>query len=269
MIALFLHSFQRVRTLVLSVGLFVGLLQVVLVLVASSIQISGQFEQLAQLFPPFVRALIGPTMTAVLSFKGIVSLGYFEPAIIFAVVAMAIAVGTRIGAEVETGFIDLLLARPVARHRMITRAIVVAVVALCVVLGLMLTGTWVGLRTIAPEDVERPSQTLILSLAVNLWLLGLAWAGIAQAVAAGSRRRGVAGGICGILALVTFLLDFIARLWEPAQPYGWMSPFTYFNPTEMVSGAELPLQHVAVLAGIAVAGFAASYVVFLRRDIAR
>jgi hypothetical protein len=125
------------------------------------------------------------------------------------------------------------------------------------------------LSTIAPADAEKPSWVLIWSLAMNLWLLGLAWAAIAQAVASASRRRGVAGGICGLLALVTFLLDFIARLWEPAQPYGWMSPFTYFNPAEMVGGADLPLQHVAVLAGISLAGFAASYVVFLRRDIAR
>jgi ABC-2 type transport system permease protein len=269
MTVLLLHSLQRVRTLVLVIGLLLALLQGVLVLVASSIENSGQFAQLAELFPPFLRALMGPAMTAFLSFGGIVSLGYFEPAVIFAIVGLAIALGTRIALEVESGFIDLLLARPVPRHRMVTRAILVAILSLGVVVALMLSGTWIGLSTLAPDGAEMPSRSMILKLAANLGLLGLAWAGISLAIASASRRRGVAGGIAGVLALVTFLLDYIARLWEPAKPYAWLSPFTYFSPLDMVTGGELPVRHVVVLAGIALAGFATSYALFLRRDISR
>lgn len=269
MIPLLVHSFERVRTLVLAIGGLLSLLQVILVLVAGSIQNSGQFAELAKLFPPFVRALMGPALTAFLSFGGIVSLGYFEPAVIFAFTGLAIALGTRIAAEVESGFIDLLLSRPVPRHRLITRAILVGVISLALVLALMLAGTWAGLATLAPADAERPTPGLIPKLAVNLGLLGLAWNALALAVASTSSRRGVAGGIAGVIALVTFLLDYIARIWDAAKTVAWLSPFSYFSPLEMVTGGELPRQHAAVLIGIAVTGYLTAYAVFLRRDISR
>ena len=269
MTALLLHSLQRVRTLVVVIGLLLALLQFILILVARSIENAGQFAQLATLLPPFVRALMGPAVTAFLSFGGIVSLGYFEPGVIFAVVGLSIAVGTRIALEVETGFIDLILARPVARHRMVTRAIVVSIVSLSFVVALMLAGTWIGLRTLAPDTVEKPAARLILGLAANLGLLGMAWSSIGLAIASASRRRGVAGGVAGVLALVTFLLDYIARLWEPAKAFAWLSPFTYFSPLDLVTGGELLMKNVVVLGGIAVGGFVGAYVLFLRRDISR
>ena len=267
--ALLLHSLKRVRTLVLAIGLLLLWLQVTLILVAGSLHTSGQFAQLAKILPPFLRALLGPAMTAFLSFGGIVSLGYFEPGVIFAIVGISIAIGTRIALEVETGFIDLILAKPIARHKMVTRSIVVCIASLAAIIALMLVGSWVGLVTLAPQGSETPTATLILSLAANLGLLGLCWSGIGLAIASGSRRRGVAAGVTGVVALVTFLLDYIGRLWEPAQAVSWVSPFSYFNPLDLVTGGALPLQNFVVLAGIAVAAFGVSYVLFLRRDISR
>lgn len=269
MIALLLHSLGRVRALVLAIGALLAWLQLVLIVVAGSLESSGQFAQLAKLLPPFVQAMLGPSMTAFLSFGGIVSLGYFEPGVIFAVVGLAIAVGTRIAVEVETGFVDLILARPVPRHLLVTRAMLVALLSVGTVVALMLAGTWIGLATLAPADAERPSTGLILSLAANLGLLGLTWSSLSLAVACASRRRGVAAGISGVSALVLFLLDYVARLWEPAQRLAWLSPFHYFDPLAMVMGAELPGRHLIALSAMAAGGLAASYVFFLRRDISR
>jgi ABC-2 type transport system permease protein len=268
-IPLLLHSLRRVRTLVLAIGGLLALLQVILVLVAGSIQNSGQFAQLAKMFPPFVRALMGPALTAFLSFGGIVSLGYFEPGVIFAVIGLSITVGTRLAVDVESGFVDVLLARPIPRHRLVTVAILTGAVSLALPLLLMLGGTWIGLATLAPTGAELPAPAMILRLAANLGLLGLAWNSIALAIASGARRRGVASGIAGVLALVTFLLDYVARIWDAAKGWAWLSPFTYFSPLEMVTGGELHLRHVMVLAGIAALGWVCAYVVFLRRDISR
>ncbi len=269
MTALLLHSLQRVRTLVLVIGLLLALLQVILILVATSLDTGGQFAQLATLLPPFVRALLGPSVTAFLSFGGIVSLGYFEPGVIFAIIGLAIAVGTRIAYEVEIGFIDLILARPLARHVAVTRAVLVTLLSLGFVVGLMLTATWIGLQTLAPAAAEKPAAGMIFGLAANLGLEALAWSSISLAIASASRRRGVAAGIAGVSALVMFLLDYVARLWEPAHRIAWLSPFAYFDPLSIVTGAELPVRHVVVLVGIALGGFAAAYGLFLRRDISR
>jgi ABC-2 type transport system permease protein len=268
-IALLLHSLQRVRSLVLVIGLLLCLLQVILILVARSLDTGGQFAQLATLLPPFLRELLGPSVTAFLSFGGIVSLGYFEPGVIFAMVGLAIALGTRIAYEVETGFIDVMLARPVPRHWMVTRAILVNTLSLGFVVTLMLLGTWGGLSTLAPATAEMPSASMIAGMAVNLGLLGLAWSSIGLAVACASRRRGVAAGIAGIGALVLFLLEYVSDLWDPAKPFGKLSPFHYYDPLAMVTGGALPMGDVAVLAATALGGCATAYFLFLRRDISR
>jgi len=60
--------------------------------------------------------------------------------------------------EIESGFMDLILSRPLARHWIITRSII-----------LMISspgwcwddddGHWLGLNTLAPKDSVWPSRT--------------------------------------------------------------------------------------------------------------
>jgi ABC-2 type transport system permease protein len=248
-------------------GALLGGFQVVLIVVARSIQQSGGFEQLSALLPPFARELMGPSMASFMSFAGIVCLGYFHLAVMGALVALSIALATTPTSEIETGFIDLILSRPVARHWIITRTIIAVTLAIAAVLTLMMTGTWAGLEFLAPRGVEWPSVKLILSLVANLGLLMLCWSGVAMAIGAGSRRRSVAGGFAGLLALATFLLDYVGRLWQAAESVAWLSPFRYYSPFEMVMGNPLPSKNLLVLGAVAAAGFMAAYILFLRRDI--
>jgi ABC-2 type transport system permease protein len=264
---LLVHSLKRVRTLVLSMGLLLGGFQFVLILVARSVQRSGGFEELSALLPPFFREMLGPSLTSFMSFAGIVCLGYFHLSVIGALVAVSVMLATMPTSEVETGFIDLILSRPLARHWIITRTIVLMLLSITLILALMMTGTWTGLETLAPKDAGWPSARLIRSLAINLGLLMLCWSGVAMAIGAASRRRSVAGGLAGLLALTAFLMDYVGRLWKPAETVAWLSPFRYYNPFDLVMGKPLPSRDLLVLACIAAAGFAAAYLLFSRRDI--
>jgi len=264
---LFAYSFKRMRTMVITTGLLLAALQLVLIFVGGALQSTGAFDQLSSLLPPFARELLGPSFAVVLSFGGIVCMGYFEVAVMGALIAVAVTLATVPASEVETGFMDLILARPLARHWIITRTIVLTTLVTAILLALMVAGTWTGLRMFAPQGVQWPAAALINSLAVNLGMLTLSWGGVAMAIGAVSRRRSVAGGSAGLLALTTFLLDYVARLWQPAEKIAWLSPFRYYNPFELVMGNPLPIKNVIVLGAIAVAGFAAAYVLFARRDI--
>jgi ABC-2 type transport system permease protein len=264
---LFVYSLKRVRTMVITTGLLLAALQVVLIFVAGAIQTSGGFDQLSAIIPPFARALLGPSVAVVMSFGGIVCMGYFEVAVMGALIAVAITLATTPAGEVEIGFMDLILARPLARHWIITRTILLTTLLIALLLVLMLAGTWAGLRMFAPRGAQWPSATLINSLAINLGMLTLCWGGVAMAIGAASRRRSVAGGTAGLLALTTFLLDYVARLWQPAERIAWLSPFRYYNPFDLITGGALPIKNLVVLGVIALAGFAAAYVLFSRRDI--
>ena len=261
------HSLKRIRTLVLTMGLLLAAFQVLLVSVAGSIHRSGGFKQLASLLPPFARELMGPAITSMMSFAGVVAVGYFHLAVMFSLLGLAITTGTAPASEVESGFMDLLLSRPLARHWIITRTIVTGTIATVFVLGLMITGTWIGLNTMAPPAVPWPSARLIRSLAINLAALMWCWCGVSLALASAARRRSVAGASAGLLALTTFLLDYLGRLWKPLDSIAWVSPFRYYDPFQMLLGAALPAKNIVVLATIGAVSFGAAYVLFARRDI--
>ena len=261
------HSLGRIRILMAVMGALLGLFQVFLIIVANSIQRSDAFEQIGALIPPFIREMLGPSVTSFMSYTGIVCVGYFHLSVMGSLIALSIVLATIPTSEVETGFIDLILSRPLARHWIITRTILIVVLCTAGLLTVMIAGTWIGLNTLALPDVSWPSSTLVLSLATNLWLLMLCWSGIAMAIGSAARRRSVAGGLAGMIALATFLLDYIARAWQPAESIAWLSPLRYFNPFLLLDGRPLAFMNIAVLAGIAISGFVASYAIFSRRDI--
>jgi len=262
------HSLKRVRALLIGIGTLLVLFQVFIIVIANSIQESNTFSQMGALIPGFARDMLGPAMAGFLSYKGFVCLGYFHLVVMSSLISMSIAIATTPTSEIETGFIDLILARPIARHWIITRSIAISLLTTTAILGLMMTATWVGLELLGKQQkAEWPASTLVFSLAANLGLLMLCWSGIAMAIGAASRRRGVAGAIAGLAALAAFLLDYVARAWKPAETAGWFSPFRYYAPFDLVMGTALSMKNLAILAGVAVAGFALAYVFFSRRDI--
>jgi ABC-2 type transport system permease protein len=259
-------SLKRARTLLLAMGFLLAAFQVLLVLIARSIQSGGKFEELADMLPPFARALLGPSLASIMSFRGIVCIGYFDLGIVIALLALTIALATLPASEVESGFADLILARPLRRHWLITRTIALVLVATMIVLTLMLSGTWAGLLLIAPTNVRWPSTRVLGLLVLNLGLLMLCWGGVAMAFGAACRRT-VASAVTGLLALAALLLDLTGRMWPPADCVAWLSPFRYFIPFDIVMGHELPITNMLVLWAIAMTGFCISYFLFSRRDI--
>lgn len=258
-------SLKRARTLLIATGLLLAAFQILLVLIAGSIH-PAKFDDLASLLPPFVRTLLGPAVASVMSFGGIVGLGYYELGIVIALLALVIALATVPASEIETGFADLILARPLPRHWIITRTIALVLFAIVTMLGAMLAGTWVGLALYAPQDALWPSPVMIGWLALNLGLLLLCWSGIAMALGA-AYRRSLAGGTTGLLALAAFILDYAGRLWPPAERLAWLSPFRYFIPFDLVMGHPLPVENILVLWAIAMTGFTMAYLLFTQRDI--
>jgi ABC-2 type transport system permease protein len=258
-------SLKRARTLLLAMGLLLTAFQVLLVLIARSIR-PAEFDQIASLLPPFVRAILGPSVASVMSFGGIVCLGYFDLGIVIALLALIIALATLPASEIETGFADLMLSCPLPRHWVVTRTIALVLFAISAMLAAMMAGTWAGLALYAPESAPWPSPAMIAWLTLNLGLLLLCWGGIAMALGAACRRS-VASAITGLLALATFLLDYVGRLWPPADRLAWLSPFRYFVPFELVMGNPLPAENILVLCAIALSGFTLAYFFYTQRDI--
>jgi ABC-2 type transport system permease protein len=261
------HSLKRVRALVGVMSLVLATFQVLTSLMATTFQESRAFERITALVPDFVRQLMGPALVGMLSFTGVVCLGYFHFAVVGVLVGLAIALATEPSSEIDSGFADLILARPVSRHAVIARSVVLVVSSTVFVLVMMMLGTWAGLAWLAPAGAVWPKPRLVVSLAVNLGALMLCWGGMALALSAASRRRSVAASCAGVTALGLYLFDVIARVWRPARPFAWVSPFHYYNPLDLVMGRGITPSHLWVLAGVGVAGAVIAHFVYSRRDL--
>jgi beta-exotoxin I transport system permease protein len=265
--ALVIHSLRRIRGMVIGLGALLGGFQFLLTQVASYMLRRSAFSELSSLMPDFMRTVLGPESLAFMSFTGIVAFGYFHPVVIAAALTIAIWIATEPAGEIETRFVDLTLARELTRFDVVMRSAIVFVVAGAVVLGLMTIGTWTGLTCCTPAEAPRPGARLVLSLAISLGTLMVCWGGVGFAVAAVSRRRAVAAGVTGGGALAAYLLDYLGRAWEPARTIGSMTPFHFFEPMTLITGAPLSIRNVIMLIAIGLIGTIVGGVIFSHRDI--
>src|SRR5436190_1740547 len=80
------------------------------------------------------------------TFRGLVAFGYFHPVICALLAAVAMYVTTEPAHEIESGLVDLELARALPRHRLLTRSLLLAVATIAGGLVLMFAGTSAGGR---------------------------------------------------------------------------------------------------------------------------
>ncbi len=265
---LFRLSLKRAWPLLVAAGLLMAVVQALRVRVAATVHMTGQFEQLTALLPPVVKRLLGSSLGSIMTFNGIVCGVYFDIGFMVALVALAIALATLPAAEIETGFADLILARPLPRHWLITRTIALVVFSVLLMLLVIAAGTWAGLLLFAPPAVPWPTARLTAELSLSLGLLVVCWSGVALAFGAGC-RRGVAATVTSLLAFAAMILDWANRLWPALKVIAWVSPFHYFQPYGLVGGEPLRPGNLLVLLGITVAGYIVAYVIMSRRDISR
>jgi ABC-type transport system involved in multi-copper enzyme maturation permease subunit len=258
------HSLCRRRGFLATTALVMCCFQLFIITAARSVFRSGGFEQLQTLMPNFLEQW---TNMMAASFQGFVLFGYSHPLVELFLIAVAISIGTEPAMEIESKFVDLLMARPVRRAAVVARTLAVLLTATLVAVVSMLAGTAAGLRFIAPAGAAPPPARVVVSLAANLTLLVLAWGGIALMFASFARRRATAAAVCGFLAFSMFVLDWVGRLWETVRPLSRLSPFHYFSPFSMIGGQPLDRVDLLALAAIFAATSIVANAIYARRDL--
>ncbi len=149
-----------------------------------------------------------------------------------------------VAGDEETGMLDVLLAHPVSRTRLVLERFAALAVALAW-LGFVVWGT-VSVAVVANDMGIGLDK--IAAGAVGLALLGLVFGTFALAVGAATGRRGAALGVTAGVALTFFLANNLAPQVEALEPVQRLSPFYYYlggNP--LVEGFDLPKLGVLVL----------------------
>jgi ABC-type transport system involved in multi-copper enzyme maturation permease subunit len=241
--------------------------QIIIVGQASALEEAHSFGRMAELVPAFLQRGLGSQSMLLVTFKGTVAFGYFHPVAAVLVAVLAIYFATEPAHEVESGLVDLVLARAVPRHVVVTRSILLAAGAVIAAVLLMALGTQLGLRVFASPEFDAPSAATRARMLVHL--AGVAWCfgGVALAIAAGARRWSTAFTTAALAAVVLYLVDFLAIGWPPMRAIAWISPFHYYPALSILAGTAPPWRNLGILLSTSVILCAIGYWRFNRRDL--
>ena len=264
MTTLVLRSLGRVRILAASLALVLAALQLSIIAAATTFVDGGSFERLAQVVPSFVVQAMGPALT---SFSGMVLFAYFDPLIVMLLVQFAIYLATEPAGEIESSVVDLLLARPLPRHTIVSRTFLVMAIGTVLIIGAMQATTWAGLWWMAPRDLPWPAARTLLSLSAHVTLIAWCFGCAALAVSGWARRRGAVIGAIGVVALAAYLAELLEKIWAPAREFARFSPFHYYSAPGIVGGTAPELRNLTVLGMTSLAALALAYWRYQRRDL--
>lgn len=267
LVPLLRRSAARVRYPLVGCAVLLFALEMIIVGQASEIERTQSFGRMAELIPSFLQRGLGSQALLLASFKGTIAFGYFHPVVMVMVCMLAIFVTTEPAYEVEAGLVDLTLARPVPRHLLVTRSLLLATGAVGVAALLMASGTWIGLRLFASPRFDAPSPTVVLQLLLHLGSVAACFGAFALAVAARSSRWSTAFTTGALTVAFLYLVDFLAIAWPSVRPLARLSPFHYYPALSILTGDAPPWQNLAILLSATSMLCVFAYWQFSRRDV--
>src|SRR5262245_38000363 len=245
-----------------SVGL-VGLVAF-LVAVFPTVRDNPELNRLVEQYPDALKGILsfggGIDYTTGAGYLGSELFAFMIP-LLFLVAA--IGAGSRaLAGEEEQGTLDLLLANPVSRRRVLLEklgALVFELLALGVVLWIAL---WIGGRATSMNV----SAAHLGAGAASAVLLALAFGSIALLLGAASGRRALAAGLSAALAVAAYIVNSLASLVSGLEALQKLSPIFHYTASDPLRHG-LDAAHVLVLVGIAAVASTLAVAAFDRRDI--
>ncbi len=217
-------------------------------------------------FRSVISALLGADIGDTLVPATFIAIAWVHPVVLAILWTHAIVFCTRVPAgEIDRGTIDVLLSLPVSRWQVYVAETIVFLATGLAVVTMGMVGHRLGIMSLASED--RPGLGRMLVIAANLYCLYMAVGGLGFLVSAVSNRRGRAiATVFGIL-LASFLLNFLAQFWEPAQFISFLGILDYYRPVLVLQGLASPVGDIVVLLIFGAVMWAAGGFIFARRNI--
>lgn len=222
------------------------------------------FSEMLDSIPPELLAVFGvEDAMDMLTPVGLVNSRLYSSIGSILVVIYAISVGTQaIAGEEERRTMDLLLAQPVSRRRVVMQSFA----AMAVLVSVLASGLVLVLVVTSPIFDLDLSVEGILAANVGMALLALVHGALALALGGLTGNRPLTVGVTAAVVVAGYFVNGLASVVEVLEPFRLFSPFHWFlAPNPLGSGVDwgsLGLM-AAVAAGLAVAAAAA----FDRRDI--
>ena len=211
--------------------------------------------------PEAVRALTG--RSSITSPAGYLNAELFSLMIPLLLLVVAIGMGARaIAGEEERGTLELLLATPVSRRRVLLEKVAAGLLMLSA-LGVVLLVALVAGARLAGMDI---ATARLAAAALSVVALTLPFGALALALGCATGARGTAIGPSVAVAAAAYLLNSLAPLSAALKPWRVVSPFHWYD-AEAVLSTGPRWGYLVLLAATAAALTALAALLFERRDI--
>ncbi|MFC7198728.1 ABC transporter permease subunit [Halospeciosus flavus] len=245
---------RKQRTATATLTLLLALLAATMVAFFPSVEASGvDFEQYIQSLPPAFREAFG--VATLTSIEGFLASEFYQFAFVLLFGLYVAYLGGRlVAADVETGRIDLLLATPVSRRRVVVERYLSLVPSLLV--------TNVVVPAVVVVGVELVGESIALERVVAVHLLSIPYllccGAIGLVLSVLTSRTDVAQRSALGLVFALFMLETVGAA-SGTEALGYLSPTYYYDPTAVLVrgtydfvGAVVLSLATAALVGVAV-----------------
>ncbi len=257
---------SRDGLIALTVGLFVfEFIQPV------AIDAFGNLDQLVAIMDlvpkPFLALMnVTPEVVEQVGLPGFLALGFTHPVYHLLVAAVVIWLAARsLAGEMESGQVQVALARPVSRGQFYLARVLTVVLAALWVSVVASLGNLVGLAYSKPDGTMN-NWHFVAQTGTSL-LLALTIGGVSLLVSARADRMGQAVGWAAGFMIVSYVIDYFSTLWSFLKPLQPFSVFDYYDPPVALAHGTIPTMNVIVLGGVALVCAIAGLVIFQRRDL--
>jgi ABC-2 type transport system permease protein len=171
---------------------------------------------------------------------------------------------------------ELLLAQPISRSRVILAHLLVDLATIPILCLAMWLGTWAGTCLVGLKGNPLPSLRadpwpFIPSL-LNVAVLIFATSGSTLVLSAAGRFRSRVLGLAVLLALVQFLINVVGQLWGPLEHIRPLTFYFYYQPQPIIVDPAWYEKAViwgrlAVLFAVGLVGYLLAWWTFCKRDL--
>lgn len=258
---LFLKALRDHRAAILGYGLGMGLYGFLVLLIFPTMQGMEGFAKLLDQYPPALKSIFGMEGADFATLEGFMASYTFNFGPLILAVFSVNAAASAVAGEEEGGTLDLLLANPLPRWRLVVEKYGADVVALLAICLLMAAGLVIGVASVG-ADISSSALA-----ATSLYVLPLTlFFGTVTLLASAFLRRRAAVGVGLGLAIATYLWNGLAQLNSSLQPYRKLSPFFLYNPSEVLGG-RVAWGDVGILLGLSALLLVVSLWAFRRKDL--
>lgn len=245
-------------------GIGLGMLGLVIMIIIPNVAILKQFESLMTSMPALLKALGMEDAAQLATPEGFISAGYFGRVLLILAIYTVLA-GLNITAnEEDQGIMDVVLALPLPRWRLVLEKFAAYSLMLMGVVSLGFVGLYVGS---IGSNIQVDGGKLLVS-SINVLPSAILMLAFTSFAGTFFRTRNGAGAAAVIFIVASYVVDFIGSAASDSfiAPLRSISFFAYYdNAHIMQTGLNVP--YIALLLGLSFVLVAGSVWFFQRRDI--